>query len=70
MLLPRGVKKIELNNPPGDNSVRLLLMQKKPDDALNEPSRGFYMHSWCFRLHSSPPSCPGSVLKDTEEQDN
>lgn len=44
------IEKAELNNPCGDNSVWLLLMQKQPDDALNEPSRGFYMHSWCLRV--------------------
>ena len=67
MLFPCGVKTKRVKQPPWRYRVRL---QKQLDDALNEPSRGFYMHSWCFSVRSFPPSCPGSVLKDTEERDN
>lgn len=59
MLFPCGVKNNnnKKNNgakqPRGDSNVWLLLIQKPPYDALNEPSRGFYTHSWRFlsRLH-------------------
>lgn len=63
MASPDGVKQ-----PRGDAGVWLLLMQKQPDDASNEPPGGFYMRSWCLGSCTFPPRCPGNTLKDTEEK--
>lgn len=47
-------KKKKKKEPSGEKSAWFGLMQTPPDDALNEPSGGFLMHSCCFSLPLLP----------------